>query len=334
MLNSTREIIAENLVKRFGQFTAVDGVSFKVPAGQIFGFLGPNGAGKSTTLSMLTTLSVPTEGRATVGGFDIATQTPSVRRIAGVALQEIGLDPIMRSMEMLTIQGQAFGLSRRDALARANELLAIVKLDSPEVIKRPVGKYSGGMRRRLDLAMALVHQPDILFLDEPTTGLDPASRRDVWAEVRRLNRTMGMTIFLTTQYLEEVDELADELAIINHGKIVKAGTPKALKAELGNESVNINFKSEDALAHGQETLSGMAEKMHSEQHTLRLYMPNAATAVASVVGRLQAAGIEMESLTLTQPTLDDVFLAVTGQRLTVEEAPNKPSEKRGSRKAS
>lgn len=211
-----RTIIAENLVKRYGDFAAVDGVSFAVASGEVFGFLGPNGAGKSTTVSMLTTLALPTAGRAAVGGHDVAHNASDVRRVAGVALQEIGLDPTMKSTELLEIQGRLYGLSRRQACERAMELLRLVKLD--DVTSRPVGKYSGGMRRRLDLAMALVHEPDILFLDEPTTGLDPVSRRDVWTEIRRLNRELGITIFLTTQYLEEADELADRIAIISQGK--------------------------------------------------------------------------------------------------------------------
>ncbi|MBL8119100.1 MAG: ATP-binding cassette domain-containing protein, partial [Anaerolineae bacterium] len=176
---SNREIVAENLIKRYGNFAAVNGVSFKVSSGEIYGFLGPNGAGKSTTVSMMTTLALPTSGRALVGGFDAVSQAGEVRRVAGVALQEIGLDPLMKSMELLTIQAQTFGYSRKEAQARARELLDLVKLS--EFTERQVGKYSGGMRRRLDLAMALAHEPEILFLDEPTTGLDPASRRDIWA---------------------------------------------------------------------------------------------------------------------------------------------------------
>ena len=168
----------KNLVKRFANFAAVDGVSFKVESGEVYGFLGPNGAGKSTTISMLTTLTLPTEGRATIGGYDVVSEAGKVRRVAGVALQEIGLDPVMKSTELLRLQAQLFGMNGKQARDRTAELLSLVRLE--DVTDRPVGKYSGGMRRRLDLAMALVHQPDILFLDEPTTGLDPASRRDVW----------------------------------------------------------------------------------------------------------------------------------------------------------
>jgi ABC-2 type transport system ATP-binding protein len=315
---SNREITAENLVKRYGDFAAVNDVSFKVSNGEIFGFLGPNGAGKSTTVSILTTLALPTDGRATVGGYDVVTQAEDVRQIAGVALQEIGLDPLMKSLEMLTIQGQLFGMSRRQSQDRAMELLHLVKLE--KFTDRAVGKYSGGMRRRLDLAMALVHEPEVLFLDEPTTGLDPASRRDIWEEVRRLNRDKGMTIFLTTQYLEEADELADRLAIIDGGKIVAEGTPASLKASLGGESVNLTFLNAAAVETAKVHLSDLANKMQVDRNTLRLYLPGAAAAVPTAVAKLQSVGIELVSLTLTQPTLDDVFLEVTGQRFTADVA--------------
>jgi ABC-2 type transport system ATP-binding protein len=311
---SNREIVVDNLVKRFSdEVVAVKGVSFHVKAGEVFGFLGPNGAGKSTTVSVLTTLSLPTEGRATVGGFDVAKQPAEVRRISGVALQEIGLDPLMKSMELLTIQGQLFGYSRKQAVTRSKELLDIVKLS--DVTTRQVGKYSGGMRRRLDLAMALVHEPEILFLDEPTTGLDPASRRDIWAEVRRLNKQLGMTIFLTTQYLEEADELADRIAIINDGKIAAEGTPDELKAQLGTESINLTFSDAGAVASAADLLKDMVERTQADRNVLRLYLSNAASAIPMVVARLQANGLTLVSLTLTQPTLDDVFLKVTGNRI-------------------
>lgn len=313
---SNREIIAENLVKRYGDFYAVNRVSFHVKSGEIFGFLGPNGAGKSTTVAMLTTLGLPTEGRATVGGYDVVSEAANVRRVAGVALQEIGIDPLMKSTELLTIQGQLFGHSRREARARAEELLALVKLS--EFTDRLVGKYSGGMRRRLDLAMALVHEPAILFLDEPTTGLDPASRRDIWHEVRRLNRDHGMTIFLTTQYLEEADELADRIAIIDSGKIAAEGSPADLKAGIGRESINLTFGDTETASRAAAELSGMADRAQADRRMLRLYLSNAAAAVPTVVTRLQQAGIQPASLTLTQPTLDDVFLKVTGQRFQSE----------------
>lgn len=325
---STREIKAEALVKQFGSFTAVKGISFEVKSGEIFGFLGPNGAGKSTTVAMLTTLATPTSGKVTVGGYDVAAEAEQVRRTAGVALQEVGVDPLMKATELLTIQGQLFGMSRAAAQARSSELLNLVKLSDPETINRKVGKYSGGMRRRLDLALALVHEPSILFLDEPTTGLDPASRRDVWNEVRRLNRHLGVTIFLTTQYLEEADELADRIAIIDGGSIVAEGTPRDLKAEIGTESINLSFYQAKDTDKAVSILADMVSRTQTDGNVLRLYMRNAAAAVPSVVNRLQGEGLAMSSLTLTQPTLDDVFLSVTGKRLLVADEKAESGRKR------
>jgi len=221
------------LVKHFrsrnGDVEAVCGVDLRVDAGGIFGFLGPNGAGKSTTVRMLTTLLSITSGTARVAGVDVAGEPDEVRRRIGVALQEAGLDPRQTGRELLVLQGRLFGLSSRDAAARAGELLALVELE--DAADRRIDGYSGGMKRRLDLASALVHEPEVLFLDEPTTGLDPASRLTVWEEVRRINRR-GTTVFLTTQYLEEADQLCDRLAIIDQGRIVREGTPASLKAEL------------------------------------------------------------------------------------------------------
>jgi len=318
MLN--REIVVEKLVKRYGDFEAVKAVSFQVGAGEIFGFLGPNGAGKSTVVKILTTLTRATAGIATVGGFNLESHAAQIRRITGVALQEIGLDPLMKSRELLILQARMFGRNSKQAAFRADELLELVKLTDPKTQNRRVGQYSGGMRRRLDLAMALVHEPRILFLDEPTTGLDPASRRDIWAEVRRLNG-LGMTIFLTTQYLEEADELADHVAIINNGSLVAEGTPRALKAQIGSEAINVTFRTAEAVQHAKTILSELsAVPAQVDGSTLRIYMSNAAAAVAVVANRLQTAGLEMILLTLSQPTLDDVFLEVTGQRLAVEDA--------------
>ena len=239
-----RSINAEALRRDFGQLHAVDGVDLEVPGGQIFGFLGPNGAGKSTLVKILTTILNPTSGRATVGGYDVQRQGGKVREAIGVALQDVGLDPLMTSRELLMLQSELFGTPRDEARKIAARLLQTVGLDDVDPKKR-AGAYSGGMKRRLDLALALVHDPRILFLDEPTTGLDPASRAAIWEEVRRLNDELGMTIFLTTQYLEEADRLAHRIAIINKGTIVAQGTPEELKREVGDEVVELQFGSSD-----------------------------------------------------------------------------------------
>jgi len=317
---SEREIAVENLVKLYpGDVRAVDDISLKVETGSIFGFLGPNGAGKSTTIKILTTLALPTTGQATVGGFDVVSEAACVRRIAGVALQDIGIDPLMKPMELLTLQGQLFGASRTQAQARGRELLDLVRLT--DAADRRAGTYSGGMRRRLDLAMALVHQPKILFLDEPTTGLDPASRRDVWTEVRRLNQELGITIFLTTQYLEEADELADTVAIIDRGKIATEGSPARLKAALGGESINLLFDGRETAEQALSELTGMGDRLQLDRDVVRLYMKRASEMIPAVLNRLQQASLAPISLTLTQPTLDDVFLQVTGQRLETQDSP-------------
>jgi ABC-2 type transport system ATP-binding protein len=223
------EALVKNYNSRTGVIEAVRGVDLTVEAGEVFGFLGPNGAGKSTTMRMLTTLLSITSGSARVAGVDVARDPDAVRRLIGVALQEAGLDPRQTGRELLVLQGRLFDLSARDAATRAEELLALVELE--DAADRRIKGYSGGMKRRLDLASALVHQPEVLFLDEPTTGLDPASRLTIWDEVRRINQR-GTTVFLTTQYLEEADQLCDRLAIIDDGRIVREGTPAGLKSEL------------------------------------------------------------------------------------------------------
>jgi ABC-2 type transport system ATP-binding protein len=312
------DIQVRHLAKRYGETVAVRDVSFEVARGEVFGFLGPNGAGKSTTVQILTTLSLPSDGTAEVGGFDVVDRPAEVRRVSGVALQEIGLDPMMTARQLLRLHAGLFGFGRRDAAERAAELLEIVGLTADA--DRKAGQYSGGMRRRLDLAMALVHEPRILFLDEPTTGLDPASRRDVWNEVRRLNREKGMTIFLTTQYLEEADVLAERIAIIDHGTLVREGTPEALKAAMGEESLEIVLDGPDAAARAAEVLAGLdgfPRAPSVDGATVRLYTDRAAPRVARVATTLADAGIEPAALTLARPTLDDVFLAATGQRFDV-----------------
>jgi ABC-2 type transport system ATP-binding protein len=324
-----REIIVENLVKAYpGKVTAVQGINLRVEAGSIFGFLGPNGAGKSTTIKILTTLALPTSGRAMVGGFDVISEATRVREVTGVALQDVGIDPLMKPMELLVLQGRLFGATKSQAVSRARELLELVQLS--DAVDRRVGTYSGGMRRRLDLAMSLVHQPKILFLDEPTTGLDPVSRRDVWREVRRLNRELGITIFLTTQYLEEADELADRIAIIVGGKIVTEGSPAMLKASMGEESINLVFGSTEFADRARGVLSTLGDRLQLDGDTVRLYLSEAATSIPNVIQQLQQTGLTPSSLTLTQPTLDDVYLQVTGQRLVAAEPVQKPKASRSS----
>ena len=313
-----RTIVVEGLVKRYASgVLAVDGVSLRVKSGEIYGLLGPNGAGKSTLVAMLTTLLRPTGGKASVCGFDVVTQAGEVRRAAGVALQEVGLDPLMKPLELLIIQARMFGADRQGAAKRAMELVELVGLTG--ALDRRAGQFSGGMRRRLDLAMALAHEPQVLFLDEPTTGLDPASRRDIWTEVQRLNRDRGITILLTTQYLEEADSLADRIGIVDRGKLAVEGTPSQLKASVGSESINVALQSQEAVERAVTELQEMARSVQVDRLTVRLYLNGAAQAVPAVVSRLQQAGLEPVSLTLTQPTLDDVFLTVTGQRFTQAE---------------
>jgi ABC-2 type transport system ATP-binding protein len=304
-----------DLVKRYKSgVTAVDGVSFSVHAGEIFALLGPNGAGKSTTVGVLTTLQVPTSGTVHICGHDVVAEAGRVRSLIGVALQDVGLDALMKPTELLAMQARLFGASRQEAEDRGRRLLAMVGLS--EAADRRAGQFSGGMRRRLDLALALAHEPRVLFLDEPTTGLDPASRRDIWAEVRRLNRVHGMTVLLTTQYLEEADVLADRVAIMDRGRIVAEGTPESLKAGMGREAINLTLPDEESVSRATRCLAEMVQSVQAERLVLRLYLDQAAPAVPAVVARLQEEGIPIASLTLSQPTLDDVFLSVTGQALS------------------
>jgi ABC-2 type transport system ATP-binding protein len=295
----------------------VDGVDLRIPGGRIFGFLGPNGAGKSTLVKILTTILNPTGGKATVAGYDVARQGGKVREAIGVALQDVGLDPLMTARELLVLQSQLFGTSGDVARKTAERLLVTVGLDDVDPKKR-AGAYSGGMKRRLDLALALVHDPRILFLDEPTTGLDPASRAAIWEEVRRLNEEFGMTIFLTTQYLEEADRLADEIAIIDKGKIVASGTPDELKREVGDEVVELQFAQCEEAEQAYDALARVAPNRQATGHELRLYFGHAAENVPELVRALDGAGIRLKGLTIEQPTLDDVFLRVTGEALEHE----------------
>ena len=310
-----RAIVAAGLRRDFGGTTAVDGIDLSIESGSIYGFLGPNGAGKTTTVRMLCTLLRPTGGTATVAGYDVAAEPQSVRSRIGVALQEASLDLGQTGRELLDLQVRLFHLPRDIAQKRIDELIALVDLG--DAIDRRVKTYSGGMRRRLDLALALVHDPEILFLDEPTTGLDPTSRRQVWSEVRRLNTQRGLTIFLTTQYLEEADELAERVGIIVDGRVAAEGTPAELKRRVGKDVlairlVGVPHRAADALA----SVPGI-EHIDVAQGEIRVIVddgPAAITPIAAALSHVDA--VVVQEMTLRQPSLDDVFLEVTGRRMT------------------
>ena len=304
-------IRAEQLVRHFGDVKAVDGVDLEVHEGEIFGFLGPNGAGKSTTVRMLTTLLRPTSGRAWVAGFDVVADADRVRRSIGVALQDAAIDPLMTGAELLSLQSTLYGLDRKVAVERSRELLERVGLTG--AAERRVGTYSGGMRRRLDLALSLVHAPTVLFLDEPTTGLDPMSRLALWEEVRRLNGE-GTTVLLTTQYLEEADQLADRVAIIDHGKIVRQGDPKELKAAVGSPTLFVEVQSGQE-ATAREVLSRFGEKRPSPEGTFGVGLNDGPGAMSDVVRSLDEVGVTLTHMELKPPSLDDVFAEATGYRL-------------------
>lgn len=296
-----------------GSVKAVDGVDLAVQAGEIYGFLGPNGAGKTTTVRILTTLLQPTGGRAVVAGHDVATDPGSVRRSIGVALQEAALDPLMTGRELLDLQATLHGIPSSKRTALSIDLLERVGLT--EAADRQVGTYSGGMRRRIDLASALVHAPEVLFLDEPTTGLDPVSRQAIWNEVERLNGE-GTTVFLTTQYLEEADQLADRVGIISSGKIVAEGTPAELKAQVGNPHLEISVEGgAEAAGSAQEALEEFGKILPPKDGRLQVEIAGGAGDISPVVRALDERGIAVASLELVRPTLDDVFVDKTGEHL-------------------
>ena len=304
-------IVAEQLTRHFGDVKAVDGIDLRVNSGEIFGFLGPNGAGKSTAVRMLTTLLRPTSGRAVVAGFDVAKQPDEVRRRIGVALQDAAIDPLMTGLELLHLQAVLYGIPASQTKARAGELLERVGLSAAG--DRRVGTYSGGMRRRLDLALSLIHQPTVLFLDEPTTGLDPMSRLTLWEEVRRLNNE-GTTVMLTTQYLEEADQLADRIAIIDKGHIVREGRPQELKASVGYPTLLISVR-KDLLDAARIVLAQFGDPRPTAEGTLGVGLRGGAQMVTDVVRRLDEASIPLAHLELNEPSLDDVFAEATGHRL-------------------
>ncbi len=305
-------IEVESLVREFRKGPrAVDGIDLIVEPGEVYGFLGPNGAGKSTTVLMLTTLLPPTSGTARVAGYDIVKEGPKVRASIGAALQEAALDPFLTGRDHLRLQAALHGLSRAERRKRGDELLERVGLS--EAGDRRVRGYSGGMKRRLDLALALVHRPSILFLDEPTTGLDPQSRNAMWSEVSRLAREDGVTVFLTTQYLEEADVLADRVGIIDKGRIVAEDTPEALKAEIGRPSVEATPTKPQQRAAVVRVLGRFGEEIPAQPGAVAVRLDRGD--LADVVRALDADDLKVSNLRLDEPSLNDVFLEKTGRSL-------------------
>ena len=308
-------IEARGLVRIFGGNRAVDGVDLAVRSGEIYGFLGPNGAGKSTTVRMLCTLLEPTAGRATVAGYDVIESPGEVRVRIGVAMQEAALDGKQTGREILDLQARLYGLSvadRRSSIARAIDLASI-----GDAIDARVGTYSGGMKRRLDLAASLIHGPEVIFLDEPTAGLDPVSRTQVWEEVRRLNSELGVTVFLTTQYLEEADLLADRVAIIADGRIVEDGAPADLKRSVGADVIVVDLDP-DAISSAAAAVEALpdVEAVTRGRRGITVATADGAVLVGSVAVALSGAGLHPKSLTVRTPSLDDVFLLATGYRMS------------------
>ena len=312
-------IQAVDLVRDFGEVKAVRGVSLQVEEGEIYGFLGPNGAGKSTTVRILVTLLQPTSGSGSVLGHDVVTERTTVRRLIGVALQEAGLDPKQTGRELLTLQGRLYGLRGQVLPAQVAEVTELVGLT--DAVDRRIQTYSGGMKRRIDLASALLHRPRVLFLDEPTTGLDPLSRALIWDRIRELRGRYATTVFLTTQYLEEADELADRVAIIDHGRIVRQGTPAALKAEVGADVIDVAVDEREtgAARVAIEEMQASGElppgELRGTESGYTLFVPDGPQNLAVLIRGLDRAGVRFGAVSVSRPTLDDVFLAATGGRM-------------------
>ncbi len=310
-----REIVieAQNLVKKFGDFTAVDDVSFEVPRGSVFGLLGPNGAGKTTTVRMMTTLAIPTSGSARVAGHDVVREPEAVRASMGLTAQSATVDDLLTGRENLRLIGDLYGLDRRFVRRRTDELLEQFSLT--EAGDKVVKDYSGGMRRRIDLAVSLIAHPSVLFLDEPTTGLDPRSRVELWDVLRELVRD-GTTLLLTTQYLDEADQLADDIIVIDHGRIIAQGTPLELKNQSGAASLVVTVSRHDKVHQAAELVRASVDgEVHVDVDSRRLTAPGGnVSSLSQVASTLDEAGIEVDDLGMQRPSLDDVFLALTGHK--------------------
>ncbi len=316
MNQTTPGIVTRKLSRRFGSVEAVVDLDLNIPQGEIYGFLGPNGAGKSTTTQMLCTLLRPSSGEGRVAGCDINTETAKLRLRIGATLQDTALDEKLTGRETLTYQGRFYGLSRAAIRRRIEEVSPILEVSA---LDRRVGTYSGGMKRRLDVAASLIHNPSILFLDEPTTGLDPMSRAEVWAQVRRLNSTFGVTIFLTTQYLEEADALADRVGIMDEGRLRAEGTPEELKRSIGSDVISVKV-GDRPTAQATEALSGLAGVAGVEFRggEVTVACVDGAAAISPVAVALAATDLQVMEISLHKPTLDDVFLHLTGRRIQQE----------------
>jgi len=327
-------ITVKNLVEIYSDGTkAVDDISFNVAEGDFFGFLGPNGAGKSTTIKILTTLLRKTSGFVNIAGYDVQKQAAAIRKIIGVQSQETTVDGDLTGRENITLQGHFHQMNSAEIKKRVNELLVLVGLES--AAEKRARNYSGGMKKRLDLATALIHKPKILFLDEPTTGLDPQSRSAIWSYLEKINKEDGITIFLTTQYLEEADKLCKRLSIIDVGKIVASGSPKELKQEIGADSIRISLencdKDKEKAKELIKSLTDVNQILDSEE-CLTVYAKNAGLLIADIVRALDSSDIRLASVTFSSPSLDDVFMKHTGKRIRTEELVKAPSRMFGGRR--
>jgi ABC-2 type transport system ATP-binding protein len=311
-------IVVDELRKRYGEVQALDGVSFRVRSGEVFGLLGPNGAGKSTTVKVLATLTKPSSGGAEVAGHNVVREPDEVRHSIGYVPQSSGVDRDATGRENLMLQGRIQGMSGRELEERVNELLDLLGI--ADAADRVVRGYSGGMKRRLDVALGLVHRPQVLFLDEPTTGLDPEARASMWAELERLAEGEALTILLTTHYMEEADQLADRLAIVSRGRVVVEGTPEELKHSLRGDAVEIELS--DGQTGDAESIVAALEGVHeasSDGRKLRSRVASGARAIPTILSALEAGGIGVESVTTHRPSLDDVYLHYTGREFAAED---------------